>query len=173
METQQPVHPIAQLAKQTVDSYVRHGKIPKPETLTDEMKQQAGVFVSIHKHGDLRGCIGTFEPTRENVALEIIHNAISSATQDPRFDPVDKSELEDLDYSVDLLTTPQPAPDITKLNAKKQGIIIQSGYRRGLLLPDLEGVDTVEQQIEICRMKAGIRPDETIKVFSFEVRRYK
>ena len=167
------LHPIVQLAKDTVENYVRTGKIIKPETLTEEMKQKAGVFVSIHKKGNLRGCIGTFEPTQENVAQEIIHNAIQSATQDPRFNSIKSSELEDLDYSVDVLTSPKPVEDIGKLDAKKQGIIVQCGWRRGLLLPDLEGVDTVDQQIEICKMKAGIAPSEPVDTFCFEVRRYK
>jgi AmmeMemoRadiSam system protein A len=166
-------HPIAQLAKDTVDNYIRNNKVNKLIQLTDEMKPRAGVFVSIHKHGELRGCIGTFEPTTENIAEEIIRNAISSATQDPRFEAVKVAELPDLDYSVDILTSPVPVDDINKLDPKKDGIIIQSGYRRGLLLPDLEGVDTVNEQIYICRMKAGIGTEEPIKVFSFQVRRYK
>jgi len=165
--------PIVKLAKDTVETYIISGKVLKPDKLTDEMKERAGVFVSIHKKGALRGCIGTFEPTRENVAEEIIHNAIQSSTGDPRFSMVKPYELPDLDYSVDVLTSPQPVSDISKLDPRKQGIIVQSGWRRGLLLPDLEGVDTVEQQIEICMMKAGIRRGEPIEVFSFEVRRFK
>jgi AmmeMemoRadiSam system protein A len=167
------LHPLVQLAKDTVDAYIKTGKIIKPQNLTREMQESAGVFVSIHKHGELRGCIGTFEATRDNVAEEIVHNAISSATQDPRFHRVVKNELDDLDYNVDILTPPKPVKDKTQLDARKYGIIIQSGYRRGLLLPDLEGVDTVEQQIEICRLKAGISPEEPINIYSFEVRRYK
>ena len=167
------LHPIAQLAKETVDNYIRSGKIIEPEKLTAEMKDRAGVFVSIHKKGALRGCIGTFEPTQKNVAEEIIHNAVQSATQDPRFSRIKPDELEDLDYSVDVLTSPKPVADISKLDPKKQGIIVQCGWRRGLLLPDLEGVDTVQQQIEICKMKAGIHSAEPVEVFSFEVRRYK
>jgi len=165
--------PVVQLARNTVENFIRNGKVIKAENLTPEMKERAGVFVSIHKKGELRGCIGTFAPTKENVAEEIINNAIQSATGDPRFNKVDKSELEDLDYSVDILTPPQPVEDIEKLDPKKQGIIVQSGWRRGLLLPDLEGVDTVEHQIQICKMKAGIRQDEPVELFSFEVRRYK
>jgi AmmeMemoRadiSam system protein A len=167
------LHPLVQLAKDTVDTYIKTGKIIKPQNLTREMQESAGVFVSIHKQGKLRGCIGTFEATRDNVAEEIVHNAISSATQDPRFNRVAKHELDDLDYSVDVLTSPKPVKDKTQLDARKYGIIIQSGYRRGLLLPDLEGVDTVAHQIEICRQKAGISPEEYIDISSFEVRRYK
>lgn len=168
------LHPIVKLAKETVETYVRTGRIVEPpEELTPEMKERAGVFVSIHKHGQLRGCIGTFEPTRDNVAQEIIANAISSATRDPRFPPVSASELDDLEYSVDILTRPEPVSDRSQLDPRKYGVIVESGWKRGLLLPDLEGVDSVEEQIAICRLKAGISPHEPIKLYRFQVRRFK
>lgn len=167
------LHPIVKLAKETVESYIREGKIPQPKELTPEMEKPAGVFVSIHKQGELRGCIGTFEPTKANVAEEIMTNAISSATRDPRFPPIAASELGDLEYSVDILTKPEPVKDVSQLNPKKYGLIVESGFRRGLLLPDLEGVDTVERQIEICRLKAGIPFDEPVSLYRFEVKRFK
>jgi MEMO1 family protein len=168
------MHPIAELAKDTVEKYVKEGKRPPlPATLTPEMKEKAGVFVSIHKLGDLRGCIGTFEPQQRNVASEVITNAVSAATRDPRFDPITPDELKDLDYSVDVLTSPVPVADASKLDAKKYGVIVESGWRRGLLLPDLEGVDTPEEQIDICRQKGGISPDEPVQLYKFEVKRYK
>jgi AmmeMemoRadiSam system protein B/AmmeMemoRadiSam system protein A len=168
------MHPIAALAKETVETYIREGKRPAlPKNLTPEMKQTAGVFVSIHKYGDLRGCIGTFEPLQRNVAGEIIANAISAATRDPRFSPVTPDELKDLDYSVDVLTTPEPVPDESFLDPKKYGVIVEEGWRRGLLLPDLEGVDNVDYQINICRQKGGISPDEPVQLYRFEVKRYK
>jgi len=165
--------PLASLAQRTVEAFVKEGKIPEPEELTPEMKQRAGVFVSIHKFGQLRGCIGTFEPQKDNVAEETIANAISSATQDPRFPPVAPNELKDLEYNVDVLTRPEPIDSQDQLDPKKYGVIVECGLRRGLLLPDLEGVDTVDYQIEICRHKAGIMPDEPIKLYRFEVKRYK
>ncbi len=165
--------PLVKLARETVETYVKEGKTPQPGELTPEMKQQAGVFVSIHKFGELRGCIGTFEPQQENVAEEIIINAISSATGDPRFPPVAPNELKDLSYSVDVLTTPEPIESRDQLDPRKYGVIVECGLRRGLLLPDLEGVDTVDYQIDICRQKAGIAPDEPINLYRFEVRRYK
>jgi hypothetical protein len=168
-----PMSPLARLAKQTVEMYVNEGKVPRPEQLTAEMKERAGVFVSLHKHGALRGCIGTFEPQAKNVADEVIANAVSSSTRDPRFSPVRKSELKDLEYSVDVLTQPVPVEDKGKLDPKKYGVIVESGYRKGLLLPDLEGVDTVEQQIDICCQKAGIAPDEETNLYCFEVKRFK
>jgi len=166
-------HPVVKLAKETVESYTREGKIPQPKELTPEMQERAGVFVSIHKHGELRGCIGTFEPTKDNAAEEIIANAISSATRDPRFPPIATSELDDLEYSVDILTKPELVKDTSQLDSKKYGVIVESGFKRGLLLPDLEGVDSVERQIEICRLKAGIAFDEPIKLYRFQVRRFK
>ncbi len=137
------------------------------------MRVRAGVFVSIHKHGELRGCIGTFEPTKDNVAEEIIGNAISSATRDPRFPPMAASELSDLEYSVDVLTPPEPIENKDQLDPKKYGVIVEAGFTRGLLLPDLEGVDAVDHQIDICRQKAGIAPGEPVKLYRFEVKRYK
>jgi len=167
------ISPLARLAKETVETYIKEGKAPRPEELTPEMKQRAGVFVSIHKLGGLRGCIGTFEPARSNVAEEIIANAISSATRDPRFPAVTPGELGDLSYSVDVLTAPEPVESQDQLDPKKYGVIVESGFRRGLLLPDLEGVDSVDSQIDICRQKAGIAPHEPIKLYRFEVKRYK
>jgi AmmeMemoRadiSam system protein A/AmmeMemoRadiSam system protein B len=166
-------HPIVRLARDTVESYAREGKTPPPPPLIPEMAERAGVFVSIHKHGELRGCIGTFEPTQDNVAQEIIANAVSSATRDPRFRPITPDELADLEYSVDILTPPEPVESREGLDPKKHGVIVECGERRGLLLPDLEGVDTVEQQIWICMQKAGIMPGEPIKLYCFEVKRYK
>jgi len=167
------VHPLASLAKRTVETYIKEGKVPEPGELTPEMKERAGVFVSIHKLGELRGCIGTFEPVQKNVAEETMSNAISSATRDPRFLPIAPEELKDLDYSVDVLTKPEPIASKDQLDPKKYGVIVEAGWRRGLLLPDLEEVDSVDYQIDICRQKAGIMPDEPVKLYRFEVRRYK
>jgi len=167
------MHPLVRLAKETVESYVRNGTTPKPEELTPEMKERAGVFVSLKKRGMLRGCIGTFEPAKANVAEEIIANAISSSTRDPRFPPVTPAELDQLEYNVDVLTKPEPVESAADLDPKRYGVIVECGWRRGLLLPDLEGVDSVEHQIEICRSKAGIMPHELVKLYRFEVRRYK
>ncbi|UCH51775.1 MAG: AmmeMemoRadiSam system protein A [Chloroflexota bacterium] len=164
--------PMTELARKAVEKYVRDGKVFRPRKLTAEMKSKAGVFVSIKKHGELRGCIGTFAPTRTNVAGEIVANAISSATQDPRFMPVEVSELDDLEYSVDILTEPEPVRKVDQLDPKKYGVIVECGFRRGLLLPDLEGVNTVEEQIGICQAKAGISVGEPIRVYRFQVKRY-
>ena len=167
------MHPLVRLAKRSVESYVKQGKVIQAKRLTPEMKPKAGVFVSIHKGGELRGCIGTIESQRNNVAEEIIANAISSASRDPRFYPITADELGELEYSVDVLTKPKPVKSRKQLDAKRYGVIVERGGRRGLLLPDLEEVDSVDYQIDICRLKAGIAPDEPVKLYRFEVERYK
>ncbi|MES0328807.1 MAG: AmmeMemoRadiSam system protein B [Dehalococcoidales bacterium] len=164
--------PLAELARKAVEGYIRYGKNYKPAELTPEMAEKAGVFVCLKRSGQLRGCIGTFEPCRDNVAGETVENAISSATRDPRFPPVMPEELDDLTYSVDILGQPEPVAGIDQLDVKRYGVIVEAGPRRGLLLPDLEGVDSPQQQIAICRQKAGIGPDEPVKLYRFEVRRY-
>jgi AmmeMemoRadiSam system protein A len=136
------------------------------------MEQKAGVFVSIHEHHALRGCIGTFAPTTPNVATEIIANGIQAATRDPRFNPITKEELPDLEISVDVLSSPEPVDSLKELDAKRYGVIVKCGSRRGLLLPDLEGVDTPEQQIAICCSKGGISDREPVELFRFKVKRY-
>jgi len=162
------------LARETIENYIKQGKIITPPLgLPEEMiNQKAGVFVSLKKFGDLRGCIGTLMPTQGNIAQEIIKNAISAAVDDPRFSPVDVSELEDLSISVDVLSAPEEVKDISQLDPKKYGVIVSSGYKKGLLLPDLEGVDTAEYQIDIATRKAGIYPDEKVELYRFEVKRY-
>ena len=167
------MHPLVQLAKETVETFIQEGKTTKPAELTPEMKEKAASFVSLHKFDQLRGCIGTIEPQRKNLAEEIITNAISAATKDPRFSPVAPNELKDLSYSVDVLTEPEPIDSKDQLDPKKYGAIVECELRRGLLLPDLEGVDSVDYQIEICCQKAGIDPDEPVKLYRFEVKRYK
>ncbi len=165
--------PLVKLAKEALESYVRERAVVQPKALAPEMRDRAGVFVCIKKEGELRGCIGTFEPTQNNIAEEVVANAISTATHDPRFEPVKPSELKDLEYTVDVLTHPEPVENKDQLDAKRYGVIVESGYRRGLLLPDLEGVDTVDDQIDISRQKAGIGPDEPVQLYRFEVKRYK
>jgi AmmeMemoRadiSam system protein A len=174
-------HPLVKLARDTIESYVRRKKVvdmPPEKELTPEMKQRAGVFVSIKKGGQLRGCIGTIEPCEQNVAQEIIRNAVSAATRDPRFPPISPDELEDLDVSVDVLTAPEPIESLEDLDPKRYGIIVQSlenPSKRGLLLPDLPGIETAEEQFHHTKVyKAGISgDDEPILIYRFEVLRYK
>lgn len=167
------MHPLAKLAKNAIEEYVKKGcTISPPKELVPEMREKAGTFVCIKKQGELRGCIGTFMPTCENVAYEIIRNAICAATQDPRFCKVQPEELDELEYTVDVLSAPEEIKNIKELDPKKYGVIVSKGARKGLLLPDLEGVDTAEEQIRIAMMKAGISEKEDVKIFRFEVKRY-
>jgi AmmeMemoRadiSam system protein A len=168
------MHAIVELAKRSIEEFIRTGEtVCLQEQLPDEMTVKAGVFVCIKKRGELRGCIGTFLPCCDNVAAETVRNAISAATQDPRFPPVAADELDQLSYSVDVLAPPEKVNDHGELDPKKFGVIVSRGNRRGLLLPDLEGVDTVEEQLRIAKTKACIMPDEEVEIFRFRVARYR
>ena len=173
-EKQQASDPWVQLARKSLESYIRnHEVIAVPEGLPSELTdKQAGTFVSIHENGQLRGCIGTIGPTRENVAEEIIHNAISASTRDPRFRPITEAELPFLEISVDVLGETEDIDSEDELDVKRYGVIVSKGMRRGLLLPNLDGIDTVEQQISIARQKAGIGPSEKVSLQRFEVIRH-
>lgn len=162
------------LARLSLETYIKTGKqITPPANLPGTMlTQKSGVFVSLKKFGQLRGCIGTISPTTDSVANEIISNAISSGSKDFRFAPVRKEELNDLVYSVDLLCTAEPATSLEDLDPKKYGVIVSSGYRRGLLLPNLAGIDTPAEQIAIALEKAGIQKNESYSLERFEVVRH-
>ncbi len=164
--------PVA-LARRSLEHYLAgRGYLPAPDGLPDCLRGQAGVFVSLKKGGELRGCIGTFAPTQPDIAAEIIHNAVSAGTQDPRFDPIEAAELPALDVSVDILSAPERVDSLAALDAKKYGVIVRRGRRSGLLLPDLDGVDTVEEQVAIAMRKAGLAPHEEIELYRFTVTRY-
>jgi AmmeMemoRadiSam system protein A len=164
------------LARLAVETFVRNGKqIPVPEEASALLSARAACFVSIKTQtGDLRGCIGTIEPTKQKLAEELIINAINAASRDPRFDPVAESELHALRYSVDILAPPEPAT-FADLNPKIYGVIVEdeSGKLRGLLLPDITGVDTASQQVEIAARKAGIPPGQPLQLSRFRVDRFR
>ena len=161
------------LARRAIETIVRTGEpAERPTGLPSEMTERAGVFVSLKKNGELRGCIGTFEPTTKNIAAEIMQNAASAALRDPRFPPVREEELDALVYSVDVLTEPELVAGADDLDAKKYGVIVESRGRKGLLLPDLAGVDTVEEQLHIARQKGGIPVDAAVRIWRFTVERH-
>ena len=162
------------LARASAEYFVKNGDVmPLPDDVPPELlNKQAGAFVSIHKFGGLRGCIGTIASTQKNLAMEIIQNAVSAVSKDPRFEPVTEDELKYLDINVDVLGEAEPIKSEAELDVKKYGVIVQSGYKRGLLLPDLDGVDTVEQQVAIARRKGGIAPGNKVDLFRFEVVRH-
>lgn len=158
------------LAKESLESYIRTGKeISTPENISGNKK---GVFVTIKKNNLLRGCIGTIEPRRASVEIEIIKNAISAGTEDPRFQAVKESELDDLVYSVDILEEPEPISSLEELDIDKYGVIVFRGMKKSLLLPNLEGINSAEEQVDIALKKAGINPHEEYKMERFEVKRY-
>lgn len=168
------MHPYVQVARQALEEYVRHKKtLVPPDELPPEMLRKAGVFVCFKKHGELRGCIGTIVPTTETIYQEIVRNSVAAAKEDPRFLPVRGDELESITITVDVLSAPEKAADISELDPKKYGVIVAKGFCKGLLLPDLEGVSTVEEQLRIAKMKAGIDPaDVNVDIFRFTVQRY-
>jgi AmmeMemoRadiSam system protein A/AmmeMemoRadiSam system protein B len=163
------------LARHAVETFVKQGRIvPTPQDSTELLSQRAGCFVSIKtRAGELRGCIGTVEPVKDTLAEEIIFNAISSATTDPRFAPVREDELPDLRYSIDVLSSPEPVQQ-TDLDPAVYGVIVEdkAAMRRGLLLPNLKGIETAAQQMEIASRKAGIRPGEEVRLWRFRAERY-
>jgi len=186
------MNPLVSLAKFTVENYIREGKmISSPADLPKEfLKKRVGTFVTIEKNGQLRGCIGTYLPIRENIAEEVIYNAIAAATEDYRFGPIEKKELSSLSYTVYILNEPELTKDLKELDPKKYGIIVKTipikvptgidvvfnGHfvaKTGLLLPDLDGVDTIEKQISIACQKGGIDPTrEKIFIYKFTVEKY-
>lgn len=162
------------LARQTIEMYVSAGEIPKvPQGLPEEMyTHRAGAFVSIKENGGLRGCIGTIQATTRSVAEEIVQNAVSAAVKDPRFPPITCDELDKLSISVDILGETEKIASPDELDVKRYGVIVTKGYKRGLLLPNLEGVNTVEEQIAIAKNKAGIGAQEEVGLERFEVVRH-
>ena len=171
------------LARATIDKYVRTRKWLKiPDDLPSELvsamppealNNRAGCFVSVHKSGMLRGCIGTIAPVRKSIAEEIICNAVSAVSRDPRFDMVREDELDLLEINVDILGEPEDISGPDELDVKRYGVIVSCGSKKGLLLPDLEGVDTVADQISIAMRKGGIKPTDDYHLQRFEVVRYK
>lgn len=162
------------LARRTIETYIRTGKQPEvPEGLPDELyHRRAGAFVSLKEDGKLRGCIGTIQATRSSLAEEIVHNAVSACSEDPRFSPVEQWEVERLSISVDVLGDTERIASPDELDVARYGVIVTKGGRRGLLLPNLEGIDTVEQQISIAKQKAGIKAHEAVELERFEVVRH-
>ncbi len=171
-------HALVRLARETIEAYLKEDRrIKPPKDPPPELQGQAGAFVTLHRHGELRGCIGTIHPAHPTVAEEVIENAIAAATRDPRFRPVRADELPDLDIKVDVMGEPEPVESLDQLDPQRYGLIVESvnhPWKRGLLLPDLEGIDSAEKQLHWTRYhKAGITdPDEPIKMYRFEVKRY-
>jgi hypothetical protein len=165
-------HPWVSLAIRSVQHHLERGcPLPCPDPLPETMKTQAGTFVSIKKNRLLRGCIGTVSPKYANIAEEIIYNAIKAASEDPRFPPIEKGELDQLTFSVDVLTVPEKIDNISSLHVKRYGLIVRHNDKQGLLLPDLENIKSVDQQLKVCLKKGGIDETDDYELFRFEVKR--
>jgi len=174
-------NPFVSLAKKAVETYIKEGRvITPPAGLSQEiLSRKAGVFVTITQKGQLRGCIGTYLPTKDNIAQEIIDNAVASASRDPRFESIAEEDLPFLEYSVSILTKPEQIRNIEELDPKKFGILVRNlpdegcAAKSGLLLPDLEGIDTKQKQVVVACHKAGINPqEEKIVIFRFTTELY-
>ncbi len=169
-------HPYVKWAIKSIELWIKDRIVIDPwkdHAPQELLTRRSGAFVSLHKlDGALRGCIGTYLPTKTNLAEEIRDNAIAAATEDPRFAPVSEKELNEIQVSVDILSEPEKVTNLDQLDPRKYGVIVVSGFKRGLLLPDLPGVDTVEQQIAIAKRKAGIFSDERVSIYRFTVERY-
>lgn len=168
-------HPYVELAVLAVRHFLSEGKpMPCPFPVPDGMNDQLAAFVSIKEktNYELRGCIGTVTPNQDNLAKEIIQNAVNAATRDPRFKSVTIEELDQLIFSVDVLSPLEPVDNPEQLNPRQYGLSIKYKEHHGILLPDLEGIDTVQRQIELCLQKGKIRRNEPYQMYRFEVNRY-
>lgn len=170
-------HPLVRLAAEAIATFLSDQRvIEPPDTLFVEMpdaRVPAGVFVCLKRQGELRGCVGTTEPVQGTLAKEVIENAIGSAMRDPRFPPVQQSELDELEISVDILGPAEPVLDLFGLDHRRYGIILRSGTRHSVLLPDIEGINSVTEQMEVARKKAALSPDDPVEIRRFEVKRYR
>ena len=168
------IHPLVALALRSIQHHIENrSPLPCPNPLPEDLKHRAGTFISIKKNGLLRGCIGTIQPKYANLAEEVIQNAIKASTEDPRFPPIEKQELAQLTVSVDVLTPPEKINDTLTLDVNRYGLIVRSQGKQGLLLPNLENVKTVDQQLKICLKKGGIAETENYELYRFEVKRFK
>lgn len=165
---------ITDLARRAVEDYIVQGKEAEIDEgeLPEILKEQAGVFVTLKKNKKLRGCMGTFRPVQKNAAYEIISNAMTAAENDPRFPEVNKEELNEIKFSVDILSEPEQVRNTKELDPKKYGILVKGGHQTGLLLPDLDGIKTAEEQLNIAKRKAGLTEDTKVEIYRFTVKRF-
>lgn len=163
-------HPLVQLAR---DAIQHHLSFSKPLTLSPHLKSTypnpTGVFITLFENDKLRGCIGSLKPQTKSLAEEVARNAVLAATKDPRFNPVVLHEIDKLAIQIEIVTPPEPIDDPSGLNPEVDGLIVRSGKKQGVLLPGIEGVDTVEQQIKICRSKGEIKPNDPVTYYRFRV----
>ncbi|MDE3117570.1 MAG: AmmeMemoRadiSam system protein A [Nitrospirota bacterium] len=174
--TRRPSHPLVSLAAHAIAVYLADRRVLEPPAelyeAWPEALRPAGVFVCLKHEGRLRGCIGTIEPLHDTVAIEVVRNAIGAATRDPRFDPVQTYELTDLSIAIDILGPCEPVPGLEALDPARYGLMLKSGEQRSVLLPSLEGINSVMEQVAAARAKAGLAPDAPVELFRFTVQRF-
>lgn len=165
---------VTDLARKAVEEYIVSGNETEVDEteLPDILKKKAGVFVTLKKEGKLRGCMGTFRPVQKNAAYEIISNAMTAAENDPRFPEVKKEELNQIKISVDILSEPEKIKDLSELDPEKYGILVKGGHQTGLLLPDLEGIETIDKQLKVAKKKAGLKENDNVEIYRFKVKRF-
>ncbi len=167
-------HRYVSLAQEAIHHYLNYSeKLSCPHPLSKDLTSRSGAFVSIKKLKQLRGCIGTLEPCEPNLAMEIIENALKAALHDPRFSPVTAEELQDLTYSIDVVRPLEKITDVSDLDPRVYGLVVRSNGKQGVLLPDLEGVDSIAEQIQICRAKGEIPHDAPVEMYRFKVDRFR
>lgn len=157
------------LARESLEHFIKKGELLEP---AKKSNSKAGVFVSLKKGGELRGCIGTIMPTADSIEEEVVRNAVAAGTGDSRFPRIKEEELSEIDYSVDVLFQAEPVTSLDALDVREYGIIVKRGRKRGLLLPRLEGINTIEKQLAVALSKAGIDPDDDYSIERFKVNRY-
>ncbi|QPJ62901.1 MAG: AmmeMemoRadiSam system protein A [Candidatus Nitronauta litoralis] len=166
-------HPLVQLARNAIQHHLDSGKkLVPPENIQSSFSKPTGAFVTLYQDGSLRGCIGSLKPQTQSLAEEVVRNAILAATKDPRYDPVSHSEIDGLTIRIEVVTPPEPVDDISNLDPKVDGLIVRSGKKQGVLLPGIEGIETVDQQEKICRSKGGIKNNENVAYSRFRVEQH-
>ena len=167
-------HPYISLAQESVHHFLsHHEKLSCPDPLSVDLQTRSGVFVSIKKFKQLRGCIGTLEPCEPNLGMEIIENSLKAALHDPRFSPITADELNDLSFSIDVIRPLEKVSSVEALNPSIYGLVVRSNGKQGVLLPDLEGVGSTEEQIQICRTKGKIPEQTPVEMYRFQVDRFR
>jgi len=150
------------ITKKTVEEYVKNGKVLDFTVSDERLNWKEGAFVTLHKDGNLRGCIGQIIPSEDPLWQVVRDMAIEAATDDPRFSPVSEDELKKLDYEVSVLSTPKKIDDWKKIELGKHGVIVKRGYSSGVFLPqvaDETGWNLEKFLSELCSQKAGLSSD--------------
>ena len=163
---------LADLARKAVETYITTKEMINVHemSLKEERAQKSGVFVTINSKNNLRGCVGTIRAYHENIIEETIQNSISAAVRDKRFAPISKEEFQSLSYAVNIIDEPEVVTDMEEMDPLKYGLIVSNGYRQGILLPNIEGIRTIEEQLGNAMIKADIIQGEPVWLYKFSTK---